>query len=107
MWGQPPSAVRRAQLDESVGPNRQTKTVPSSFPIGTNGRIVLLSDLVGNGNRRRASPLEMRIEPMTFKRNLVFSLLLALAGGLSAYALAWGLFTTHPELGIEPARGRA
>ena len=43
---------------------------------------------------------------MTFKRSLVFSLLLALAGGLSAYALAWGLFTTHPELGIEPARGR-
>jgi hypothetical protein len=44
---------------------------------------------------------------MTFRRSLVFSLLLALAGGLAAYALAWGLFTTHPELGIEPARGRA
>jgi hypothetical protein len=44
---------------------------------------------------------------MTFKRNLVVSLLLGLAGGLSAYALAWGLFTTHPELGMEPASGRA
>lgn len=39
-------------------------------------------------------------------RNLVLSLLLGLAGGLSAYALAWGLFTTHPELGMEPASGR-
>jgi hypothetical protein len=43
---------------------------------------------------------------MAFKRNLVFSLLLGLAGGLTAYALAWGLFTTHPELGMEPANGR-
>lgn len=44
---------------------------------------------------------------MTFKRNLVLSLLLGLAGGLCAYVLAWGLFTTHPELGMEPARGFA
>jgi hypothetical protein len=44
---------------------------------------------------------------MAFKRNLVLSLLLGLAGGLSAYVLAWGLFTTHPELGIEAATGRA
>ena len=44
---------------------------------------------------------------MAFKRNLVLSLLLGLAGGLAAYALAWGLFTTHPELGMEPASGRA
>ena len=44
---------------------------------------------------------------MAFKRNLVVSLLLGLAGGLAAYALAWGLFTTHPELGMEPASGRA
>jgi hypothetical protein len=36
------------------------------------------------------------------KRNLVLSLLLGLAGGLSSYVLAWGLFTTHPELGMEP-----
>jgi hypothetical protein len=43
---------------------------------------------------------------MAFKRNLVISLLLALAGGLSAYTLAWGLFTTHPELGMEPGSGR-
>jgi hypothetical protein len=44
---------------------------------------------------------------MAFKRNLALSLLLGLAGGLAAYALAWGLFTTHPELGMEPASGRA
>ena len=48
----------------------------------------------------------MQTEPMTFKRSFGLSLLLALAGGLSAYALAWGLFTTHPELGMEPASGR-
>lgn len=40
------------------------------------------------------------------KRNLVLSLLLAMAGGLATYALAWGLFTTHPEIGMEPASGR-
>ncbi len=39
---------------------------------------------------------------MPLKRNLVISLALGLAGGLAAYALAWGLFTTHSELGIEP-----
>jgi hypothetical protein len=44
---------------------------------------------------------------MGFKRNLALSLLLGLGGGLAAYALAWGLFTTHPELGMEPANGRA
>lgn len=44
---------------------------------------------------------------MAFKRNLALSLLLGLGGGLAAYALAWGLFTTHPELGMEPASGRA
>jgi hypothetical protein len=44
---------------------------------------------------------------MTFKRNLVLSLLVGLAGGLCAYILAWGFFTTHPELGIEPASERA
>jgi hypothetical protein len=44
---------------------------------------------------------------MAFKRNLMLSLLLGLAGGLAAYALAWGLFATHPELGMEPASGRA
>jgi Zn-dependent protease with chaperone function len=44
---------------------------------------------------------------MTFKRSLVLSLLLGLAGGLCTYVLAWGLFTTHPELGMEPASGRA
>ncbi len=43
---------------------------------------------------------------MTLKRNLVLSLLVGLGGGLSAYVLAWGLFTTHPELGMEPASGR-
>jgi hypothetical protein len=44
---------------------------------------------------------------MAFKRNFVLSVLLGLAGGLAAYALAWGLFTTHPELGMEPASGRS
>lgn len=44
---------------------------------------------------------------MAFKRNLVLSLLLGLGAGLAAYALAWGLFTTHPELGTDPASGRA
>ena len=38
---------------------------------------------------------------MTFKRNLAISVALAVAGGLVAYALAWGLFTTHQELGME------
>lgn len=38
---------------------------------------------------------------MTFKRNLVLSVAIGIAGGLAAYALAWGLFTTHPEVGIE------
>ena len=44
---------------------------------------------------------------MGFRRNLALSLLLGLAGGLAAYALAWGLFTTHPESGMEPAIGRS
>jgi len=43
---------------------------------------------------------------MTLKRYLALSLVLGVAAGLAAYALAWGFFTTHPELGIEPARGR-
>jgi hypothetical protein len=43
---------------------------------------------------------------MAFKRSLALSLVLGLAGGLAAYVLAWGLFTTHPELGMEPASGR-
>ncbi|MFY9561489.1 MAG: hypothetical protein WAQ52_14745 [Terriglobales bacterium] len=38
---------------------------------------------------------------MAFKRNLVLSLVLGIAGGLAAYALAWGLFTTHQELGMD------
>jgi hypothetical protein len=49
----------------------------------------------------------MEVLRMAFKRNLALSLLLGLGGGLGAYALAWGLFTTHPELGMEPASGRA
>jgi hypothetical protein len=43
---------------------------------------------------------------MAIKHSLCLSLLLGLAGGLAAYALAWGLFTTHPELGMEPGSGR-
>jgi hypothetical protein len=38
---------------------------------------------------------------MSFQRNLVLSLALGAAAGLAAYALAWGLFATHPELGME------
>lgn len=38
---------------------------------------------------------------MSFQRNLVLSLALGVAGGLAAYVLAWGLFVTHPELGME------
>lgn len=38
---------------------------------------------------------------MPFKRNLVLSLALGIGGGLAAYLLAWGLFATHPELGME------
>jgi hypothetical protein len=57
---------------------------------------------IGGGHHR----WRCRTEPMTFKRNLVVSLLLGLAGGFSAYVLAWGLFTTHPELGMEVATGR-
>jgi hypothetical protein len=49
----------------------------------------------------------MEVLRMAFKRNLALSLLLGLGGGLAAYALAWGLFITHPELGMEPASGRA
>lgn len=37
---------------------------------------------------------------MAFKRCLVLSLLLGLAGGVGAYILAWGFFSTHPELGV-------
>ena len=44
---------------------------------------------------------------MTFTRKLVLSILVGLAGGLFAYFLAWGFFTTHPELGMDPAHGRA
>jgi lipopolysaccharide export LptBFGC system permease protein LptF len=39
---------------------------------------------------------------VAFRRNLALSLVLGIAGGLAAYALAWGLFTTHQELGMEP-----
>ena len=49
----------------------------------------------------------METPVMAIKRSLVLSLLLGLGGGLAAYGLAWGLFTTHPELGMEPASGRA
>jgi hypothetical protein len=48
----------------------------------------------------------METWPTAFKRNLALSFLLGLAGGLAAYALAWGLFTMHPELGMDPASGR-
>jgi lipopolysaccharide export LptBFGC system permease protein LptF len=38
---------------------------------------------------------------MPFQRNLVLSLALGVGGGLAAYLLAWGLFATHAELGME------
>lgn len=38
---------------------------------------------------------------MTFKRILASSLALGVVAGLVAYALAWGLFTTHQELGMD------
>jgi len=38
---------------------------------------------------------------MAFKRNLAISVVLGIGGGLAAYALAWGLFTTHQELGMD------
>lgn len=38
---------------------------------------------------------------MSFQRNLVSSLSLGLAAGLAAYLLAWGLFTTHQEVGMD------
>jgi hypothetical protein len=44
---------------------------------------------------------------MTFTRKVVYSLLVGLGAGLFAYFLAWGFFTTHPELGMEPGRGLA
>lgn len=36
------------------------------------------------------------------KRNLLLSITYAVGTSLAAYALAWGLFTTHEELGIPP-----
>lgn len=38
---------------------------------------------------------------MTFKRILLLSILIGFGAGLAAYALAWGLFTTHQELGMD------
>lgn len=38
---------------------------------------------------------------MNFKRILLLSILIGVGAGLAAYALAWGLFTTHQELGME------
>jgi hypothetical protein len=49
--------------------------------------------------------VQMETQPMSLKR-LMLSLSLGLAGGGFAYLLAWGLFTTHPELGMEPSQGR-
>ena len=34
------------------------------------------------------------------KRNFALSLLFGVGGALGAYTLAWGLFTTHPEIGM-------
>lgn len=40
--------------------------------------------------------------PSLFKRTLLLSITCAVGISLAAYALAWGLFTTHEELGIPP-----
>ena len=40
---------------------------------------------------------------MAFQRNLLLSLAIGIAGGVAAYLLAWGLFATHQELGMNSA----
>jgi hypothetical protein len=66
------------------------------------GRIVLLKWSCGNSKLVTGTILGRPGKVyMAFKRNLVLSVALGIAGGLAAYALAWGLFTTHPELGME------
>jgi hypothetical protein len=37
------------------------------------------------------------------KRSLVRSLVYAVALSIAAYALSWGLFITHGELGVSPS----
>jgi len=44
---------------------------------------------------------------VSFKRNLAISIALGVAGGLVAYALAWGLFTTHQELDMNSGNAAA
>jgi len=43
---------------------------------------------------------------MKMQSIVVRSLMWGLAGGVAAYVLAWGLFTTHRELGMDPTRAR-
>lgn len=38
---------------------------------------------------------------MVPKRILLLSVLIGVGAGLAAYGLAWGLFTTHQELGMD------
>jgi hypothetical protein len=65
---------------------------------------VLLTGLDPQIKTGGAHPLgNWRPRPVGFKRNIVMSLCLGIAGGLAAYTLAWGLFVTHPELGMESA----
>ena len=40
--------------------------------------------------------------PSLLKRTLLLSITCAVGISLATYALAWGLFTTHEELGIAP-----
>jgi len=41
---------------------------------------------------------------MKMQSIIIKSLMWGLAGGAAAYVMAWGLFTTHRELGMDPAR---
>jgi len=57
--------------------------------------LCYLSDPGGNVKLKAAR------QSMSFQRNLAISAALGIAGGMAAYLLAWGLFTTHQELGMD------
>jgi len=43
---------------------------------------------------------------MAFRRMFLYSVLLGFGAGLAAYVLAWGFFSTHAELGMDPGGAR-